>query len=933
MHHHAISIGMALLAMGVFLASHVRAATNRGDTATSSQSTGSRTTTGRSHRLTGPAEAFERFFEDSWPPFRDTDHGSGRFGRWITDAAGDPAYAYTMDQTQDARAAYFTSAGSSRDHWHLIGNDRIAATAHNGGYVQLYDWTRGGKLLNRWCPAEHNFAGGFKFVQTPGGAFNTLWSLRPPGATQRRVFGVGYFEKTTRHQDLTITERIEAPPGDDPVLLSRTIVENHCSTPVDVSIVEFWDVNLHQLTPALIMTKNAGNVAQRRRAGLNRRFVMDAQWDGAVGALQVHLAAADPKSAPGPNDVAQVDYHPKTVFLAALDPLPDGFGGYAVDQDRFFGPDGIAKADSPPPGVSGAADGQLFERRLAYGGKAVLALRRTIHLAPGRPITLRYLYGYADKTRIGQLVARYRRRSEPVRRPALELAVPDLPWLGRELLWHSYYLQAGAFYQDFYRAHFVDQGSAYAYLQGGTGAHRDFALFTLPMVYLRPDLAKEMLRFSMASQDPSHGGLPYVHAGYGFISGALVHSKSSDLDLFFLWALSEYLAATQDRAFLAEKAPYYPPHAGVSGTVLDHARAAFRHLTKTVGVGPHGLIRCGTGDWNDVLIAQSPKPMVTMRKGESSLNAGLATVALPAMADVVVHEDASFAAELRKFAAAQARALKSLWTGKWAARGYLGEGDTKLGVDRIYLDTQSFGVLGGVWERSQMQTLFEQIQSKCVTPQPAGALCLWPPIRGPFLELGSDTNGGTWAAVDSWVAWAWSRLNPAAAWDFYLTTTLAARATAYPYVWYGVWSGPDSYNAHYHDRPGETFNVNFTPMTDFPVMNMNRHAGPLTDAIKLAGIQPRGERIVIDPRLPFDTFAIRLPLVGAAYLLDRHRGYYAPVAPGTFRFAIRPPARVPPKKATLHLNGRNAACTVDDDGRICFESAGTPGRRIVWEIR
>jgi len=728
-----------------------------------------------------------------------------------------------MDQSRDPRAAYFVTGGKSCDHWHLIGNDRIAATAHNGGYVQLYDWTRGGKILNRSCPTERNYAGGFKFIQMPDRSFCTLWEHLPKDASQQRVFGVGYVTKTTSYSGLKVAERIEAPWGDDPALVSTTLVENGRATPLRVSVVEFWDVNLHPLTAAPIMTKGMRKAAQRRRAQLNRRFVMDAFWDEPLGALGIDLSAADTGKVPQRDEVSSADFHPKTVFLAALDPLPDGFSGFAVDQELFFGDGGIGRED--PPGLRGAADGRLFTKRSALGGKAILALRRAVELKPGERVTWRYLYGYADRKETPELVKRYRQPKATARRPALQLVVPELPWLGRELLWHSYYLQAGCLYQDFYKTHFVDQGSAYGYLQGLSGAHRDFALFVLPMVYLRPDLAREMLRFSMRSQDHKTGALPYMHVGYGVVSGAVVHSKSSDLDLFFLWALAEYLAATRDLGFLNKTVPFYPPSANKAGTVLEHARTAFRHLTESVGLGPHGVIRCGTGDWNDVLIALSPSPVTTLRRGESSLNAGLATVALPALAGAIADEDRSFAKALREFAAGQARALKPLWTGDWVARGYVGQGDDMLGADRIFLDTQSFSVLGGVWDRPQMMRLFERIQTLCVTPQPAGALCLWPSRKGPLLKPGEDTNGGTWAAVDSWVAWAWSRLDPQAAWRFYLTTTLAAHAEAYPDIWYGVWSGPDSFNAHYHDRPGETFNFTATPMTDFPVMNMNRHSG------------------------------------------------------------------------------------------------------------
>ncbi len=881
-------------------------------------------------RLDDPVRTFESFFEPNWPPFADSPYGNGHFGRWVTDQVGDPAYVYTMDQASDPRASRFVTGGTSCDHWHMLGNDRIVATAHNGGYVQLYDWTRGGKILNRWQPEAQNYAGGFKFVRTGGQTFNTLWTHRPNHAAQERIFGVGYFEKVTRTGDLVITERIEAPPGDDPVLLSTTLIENRGSTPRSLSVVEFWDVNLHQLTAAVILSEHQRGIFQQQRALLNRKFVMTARWNATQGVLSIDLKAADAEGIPAPSEPALVDYHPKTIFLAALDPLPASFGAYAVDQYLFFGKGGI---DSPePPGVIGAADGKLFERRSAYGGKGILTLRREVALAPGGSVRHRYLYGYADPEDVPRLAAAYRRPFARRRRASLQLAVADLPWLGRELSWHSYYLQGGLLYQDFYQTHFIDQGSAYGYLQGLTGAHRDFALFVLPMVYLRPEMAKEMLRFSMRSQHPETGALPYMHIGFGKISGALIHARSSDLDLFFLWALAEYLAATRDMAFLSESVPYYAPADARTDTVLAHARAAFDHLTDRVKLGPHGILHCGSGDWNDELIALSPQPARTGRHGESALNAGLATLALPAMAGAVESSDREFAAALRTFAASQTKALRQLWTGKWVARGYLGQGDAMLGKDRLFLDAQPFGVLGGVWTPAELTSLFREIRIRCVDPQPAGALSLDPPVSKPALDPGSDTNGGTWAAIDAWTAWAWSKHAPKDAWDFYLTTTLAAHAEAYPDIWYGVWSGPDAYNAHYHRRPGETFHLNFAAMTDFPVMNMNRHAGPLLAAIKLAGIEPRDGVIVINPRLPVDTFALRLPLIGVAYAPKRHRGYYVPVVDGTFRFAVRPPAGLSLQAARLTLNAQKAAHTVDPQGRIRFEAPGRVGKRITWQL-
>ena len=68
---------------------------------------------------------------------------SGRFGEWIEDDYGLPAYNYTCNQYKDTFAKAPTTYGYSIDHFHQIGNDRISATVHNGGYVQVLESSKG----------------------------------------------------------------------------------------------------------------------------------------------------------------------------------------------------------------------------------------------------------------------------------------------------------------------------------------------------------------------------------------------------------------------------------------------------------------------------------------------------------------------------------------------------------------------------------------------------------------------------------------------------------------------------------------------------------------------------------------------------------------------------------------------------------------------
>mgnify|MGYP002621128621 CR=1 FL=1 len=818
---------------------------------------------------------------------------SGDFGEWVEDAEGNPAYDC------DPAKAHI-------DQWHLIGNDRISATMHTGGYLQVYDWSRGGKILNRWDPGSGRRAGGFVRISVNGIDWSTLRRDLPEGSVQRIRWGMGYGEKRTELGDLVVIERYEPAPGDGSWIEGAVTVENRGTTPLAVSVFAVWTIAMHQLTAAPIMTHGLDRWYDRWRARLNRRFRLSIREEN--GGI---VARYEPrKKAPPPDKPTWTDWHPPAIRMEA-----EGDGVthslYGEVSQSYIGSWPIPSFE---PKVEPCRDDEIGGMPGTEYTTHAFSIRNSA--APGEHLQL--------LTRIGIGTAFETVKKQKCSRE-IQINSANYPFLVREMQWHASYLQAGTHWSNYFESHFIDQGSAYSYLQGASGAPRDFALFILPMIYLRPEIARDALRHLFRSQSAKGGKFPYAHTGHGIVSGAVVHSYSSDLDLFVLWALAEYIGATGDTAFLEEPLPYYPLSSGKMGTVLEHARASFAHLRDSVGLGRHGLIRSGTGDWNDVLLAFSRLPPLTIWRGESALNAGLATVALPALADALGEAHPGFSAELRAFADSQAKALKPLWLGKWMARGYLGYGEAMLGHDRLFLDAQAFPVLSGVWDAARARTLFDTIQEICVDPQPAGALCLYPPMKGPLLDPGSDTNGGTWAAIDAWTAWAWSRVDPEAAWAFFLRTTMAARAEAYPQTWYGIWSGPDAFNAHYHPRAAETFNLNATPMARYPVMNMNRHAGPLLDIIKFAGMGPKGGRFVFDPVIPEERYTVHFPLAGVSREPGMLSGYFVPQRDGRYRFAVRGM-----EGGVLDVNGTAREIVPDEDGLWHFESDGSALERISW---
>src|SRR5207344_540556 len=75
--------------------------------------------------------------------------------------------------------------------------------------------------------------------------------------------------------------------------------------------------------------------------------------------------------------------------------------------------------------------------------------------------------------------------------------------------------------------------------------------------------------------------------------------------------------------------------------------------------------------------------------------------------------------------------------------------------------------------------------------------------------------------------------------DEWRRMSLASHTAAYPDVWEGTLSGPDSWNAPESIRPGRTWSAAPTfAMQAFPVNNMHSHAQPLLAYLRLLGVEP-----------------------------------------------------------------------------------------------
>lgn len=412
--------------------------------------------------------------------------------------------------------------------------------------------------------------------------------------------------------------------------------------------------------------------------------------------------------------------------------------------------------------------------------------------------------------------------------------------LEREAIWHVHQLRAMRVPDPAIGHTFVMQGSAYAFIHGLHGAIRDEAFVVAALARLDSATARDAL-LSIAAMARHDGMFHYAHAGYGAVLSGGIHSTPTDLPLFFLWAVAEYVAATGDRAVLDDVVTSRGRHRDDrSRSVADVVVAAADAIDAQVGRGPHGLLRVGSGDWADPISLMVRRRGAFHRTGESTFNTGMALAVLPMVAPILDSLDAGVARRALELTKALDDALESAWNGKWYLRGWDGRGGP-IGATHCFLDAQLWAIIAAHGTGVRRRELVETIASRCDDPSPIGPAILDRPhrVRLGLLADGWDCNGGVWAALGGLAGWAYALVDPPRAEALLGRMSFAGQQAAYPHIWYGQWSGPDARNSWMGDRVGETFVHPATPMTEFPTMNSNAHAGPLLALEKLRRITHR----------------------------------------------------------------------------------------------
>ncbi len=236
------------------------------------------------------------------------------------------------------------------------------------------------------------------------------------------------------------------------------------------------------------------------------------------------------------------------------------------------------------------------------------------------------------------------------------------------------------------------------YQNGGAFGFRDQLQDAVNLLLLDSKPAREQIGRACAHQFAAGDVCHWWHAGFGVEHG--VRTRISDDLLWLPWAVCEYAQKTGDTQILSAEYPflageeleenerdrYQPLTPGAeTGTVLEHCRRAFMRVLAR-GVGAHGLLHIGTGDWNDAF-----DRVGAQGRGESVWLTWFFAVTARKFAALI----GGHAAEQLTLAAERCtRAAEAAWDGAWYRRGYYDDGQPlgseKSGECRIDAIAQAF---------------------------------------------------------------------------------------------------------------------------------------------------------------------------------------------------------------------------------------------------
>ncbi|WP_176736880.1 GH36-type glycosyl hydrolase domain-containing protein [Oligoflexus tunisiensis] len=847
----------------------------------------------------------------------DPAYGSGHHGSWITDEFGLPAYRYTGCTGER------TPCIAGDDAIHQLGNDGVNALAHGDGYVELYSARSYHRFANAYDETARAYAGGFGWVKDGANTWSTLWKDRPHGSRYERIFGMGYFKKIIEHKNLRLEHTIYLTEGEDAVLRERLIFTNTSTQLKSITYFNYWDVAWW----------HPRQITEKPEASGYDPATVRTSYDAARGVIKATSQAE-------PGDIERPDLWrdpvPQVSFVVHLNGAPHAF---ETVERAFLGSGGRAL---PHAVARGSLQNGIDASGMLANQDAVLATEKRFVLAPGARHVLDVAFGLSPRGEEDNVLARLEQEPD-FTLPRIvarwagtipQVHFPGYPWLRRELSWSYYYLRSSVLREEYFDARVLNQGSIYLYKWGTNSGPRSTFRHLLPLIYTDPELARESLVYFLRAMKPS-GELPYSTAGYGAWNKQ--GFTPSDHTFWLLLAVTEYVHATRDYAFLDERIPYWCEEGRGrcgSATVYEALVAAYGYAKNVVSTGANGLVRLLNADWDDFVVLLSPDRAATIRHGESTMNTALALASYPAFANLAeMRADTATANSVRRDVDALRRAMKAQWRDDHFNRGYVycaPDSPMELGAASVWIASNgiALGVPGLIPPRN-VQALAARIERDNLDPSPVGLAAIG------SSEFEGGTPGNWYSLTGPTIEGLLQHGRRALAFRLFLRQTLANHAATHPEYGYGIWTGPDMYFTPLDEqadlgKAGSTWCFPEMCMADLPATNLFAHSEPLLSSLRLAGVRADARGMLIDPGVsgPFSWVS---PGYGLIHGSKAVIGWTRAIATDQVVYRVRIPAGIQTEPRVL-VNGLPVVASVEWDRYVVFSLPLKRGTYAHWVI-
>lgn len=432
---------------------------------------------------------------------------------------------------------------------------------------------------------------------------------------------------------------------------------------------------------------------------------------------------------------------------------------FCGDRDEFLG---YGRRYGNPVGVEKGDLGNIEGANEYNCG----ALSTKVVLAPGEEKTVAFLLGMHYSDIAAEIISKYddvkavcnKELNELCaqwedRLSALQVNTPDAGFNTMINTWNAY---------NCFMTFIWSRAASFIYcgLRNGYG-YRDTVQDIQGIIHLKPEMAKEKIRFMLSAQVDNGGGLPLVkfthNAGHedtpddeSYVRETGHPAYRADDALWLFPTIYKYIAESGDLEFLNEDIVYANKD---HGTVYDHLKRAiqfsFDHL------GPHNMPAGLYADWNDCLRLGA--------NGESTFVALQFYYALNMMEEIAAFEkDDAY----KTYAAEKKAELGKIindccWDEDRFIRGYTeaGEriGERKAPEANMWLNPQSWAVISGLATPEQADVAMQNVNDKLNSD--FGAVLMDPPYHSHAFEgalaviynQGSKENAGIFSQTQGWL--------------------------------------------------------------------------------------------------------------------------------------------------------------------------------------